>query len=92
MLEREGKKPGTYTRDNKAYMNMLNRLYTASKEGKFKTSKNNISFCDVGMSLCSYTMLRNLVSPGNSIDLYLLQQLYESATKCSLAITNLIRE
>ena len=32
-LEREGKKPENYSKDNKAFMNMLNRLYTATKEG-----------------------------------------------------------
>ena len=42
MLEREGKKPETYSKDNKAYMNMLNRLYTASKEGKFETANKYI--------------------------------------------------
>lgn len=40
MLERQGKKPENYSKDNKAYINMLNRLHTAAKEGKFKIVNN----------------------------------------------------
>lgn len=34
MLERQGTQLEDYSRDQKAYMNMLNRLYTAAKEGE----------------------------------------------------------
>ncbi|XP_028404971.1 uncharacterized protein LOC114527495 [Dendronephthya gigantea] len=39
MLEREGKKTENYSRDNKAYMNMLKRIYTAAKEGELSDLK-----------------------------------------------------
>ena len=51
MLEREGKKLETYSKDNKAYMNMLNRLYTASKEGNFTTSNNYVYHPMIWVSL-----------------------------------------
>jgi hypothetical protein len=54
MLEREGKKPETYSKDNKAYMNMLNRLHIAAKEGKFTISNkiNTYTFLSFG-ALCT---------------------------------------
>ena len=45
MLERQGKKLENYSKDQKAYMNMLNRLHTAAKEGEMLLNVEHLNFC-----------------------------------------------